>query len=185
MSDPQHGQPQQPGWVPPGQPWPTGGQGSPPPGPGSWGQQPGPWGQPAQMPPGQVPPGQVPVGHMPPGRYPPPRPRSGFPRSPALIVALCGVVAGAVFEISVYSTHEVNGVVTDCSYTNFGPIVFGPLGIVAGLWAVLARGRRPPERRSMELGLGLVCVALGLLHVLGGLDLLGGFHLSLDPSNPC
>jgi hypothetical protein len=168
MSDPQHGQPQPPGWGAPGQPWPTGGPSSPPPGPG-------PWGQPGPHLPGQ----------MPPGRYPPPRATSGFPLSPALLVALCGVVAGAVFEISVYSSHEVNGVVTECSYTNFGPIVFGPLSVVAGLWAVLARRHRPPERQAMELGLGLVCVALGLLHVLSGLDLLGGFHLSLDPSNPC
>jgi hypothetical protein len=100
-------------------------------------------------------------------------------------VALCGIGAGAVVELSYSSTHEVNGVLTDCDYTNFGPVVFGPLGVVAGLVAVLASRRRPPERRRRELGAGLLCIAVGLLQVLSGLGLLGGLHLSLDPSNPC
>jgi hypothetical protein len=95
------------------------------------------------------------------------------------------IVAGAVVELSYSTSHEANGVVTDCDYTNFAPILLGPLGAAAGLWAVLTRKRRAPERQRFELGTGLLLVALGLLQLLGGLGVLGGLHLSLDHSNPC
>jgi hypothetical protein len=100
-------------------------------------------------------------------------------------VALCGVVAGAVVEVSGSSTIEVNGVLTDCDYVNLGPVLFGPVAVVAGLWAVLARKRRPPARRPLELGLGLACATLGVFQVLAGLGILGGVRLSLDAGNPC
>ena len=158
MSDPQNRRSPQGGWAPP---------------------QPGPWGPPGAYRPGQNPPGQMP----PPPPRPPARARSA--PSPALILALCGIVAGAVVELSYYTSHTVNGVVADCDYTNFAPILLGPLGAAAGLWAVLTRKRRAPERQPFELGAGLFLIALGLLQALGGLGVLGGLHLSLDPSNPC
>lgn len=155
---------------------------------GGWGP-PGPWGPPSAYPPGPYPAGPYPQqqGPPPPPLPPPPSGRSGpmSALSPALIVAACCIAAAAVVEISFYSTHEVNGVLTDCDYTNVGPVLFGPVGAGAGLWVLLTSHRRPPERRRVERGIGLLCIAVGVLQVLGGLGLLGGLHLSLDPSNPC
>ena len=58
----------------------------------------------------------------------------------------------------------------DCDYRNFAPLLVGPVGIVLGILAVgRSRGTRSPRP---EVGIGLLCVAIGALHIARGLGLI-------------
>jgi hypothetical protein len=117
-----------------------------------WNQSPSPtWPPPAPSPPA-------------PGYAPPPRRHGRF--SPWLIVGLAALVAASALELSASIEESTNGVVTDCSYLNISPYLFGPLAMLAGLIAVLRR-RRQPAREQMHLVLGLVCLTIGTLQLVG------------------
>jgi hypothetical protein len=120
----------------------------------------------------------------PPPQVPPAGPRPRFPLTPAALVALGAVLAGAVAELSFYSYQEVDGIQTDCTYVNVAPLLFGPVAAIAGLIA-LVRSGRPGRHRTPERIAGLLAVVVGVIHVLGGLDLIGGVTLTLAGNGPC
>lgn len=91
-----------------------------------------------------------------------------------LICAALGFVA-----ISFSSSRTVNGVVTDCSYFDLSPWVFGPIALVAGAKAVVA-ARRAGSAANRDLVLGAVAVVVGLVHLLRA-----GGVVDLLSSSPC
>lgn len=93
--------------------------------------------------------------------------------SNALLVALFAAVGGFVLSLSFTSSSTHNGVLTSCTYVDAGPLLLAPVAAVAGLVAV-ARCRRPGRRALLEVGVGLLCVAVAALHVFRGLGVLGG-----------
>jgi hypothetical protein len=112
----------------------------------------------------------------PPGPVPPPPAAGRWSRT---IVA--GLVAAALgfVEISFSSSRTVNGVVVECDYVNLAPWLFGPVALVCGVLGLARAGRQGPAS-GRDRALGLVCVAVGALHLLQAFGL-------LDPlsSNPC
>ncbi|MQA02931.1 MAG: hypothetical protein GEV07_09480 [Streptosporangiales bacterium] len=130
--------------------------------------------QPHGQPPGQLAPHGVPP--LPPG--PPPaggwrRFRERVPFSKALLTAVIGAVGGFVLSLSYSATSTTNGVLTSCTYVDAGPLLLAPVAAVAGLVAVV-RCRRPGRELHLEVGAGLLCVAIAGLHVLRGLGIVGG-----------
>jgi hypothetical protein len=103
-----------------------------------------------------------PYGWTPP---PPPPTRTERPLSPVGIAALVVALGGFLLRLAYWSSHTVNGVTVDCEYHDYGPLLAGPAAIVLGLLTV-ARSGRPGLNRQRELGLGLLVVAIGLVHLL-------------------
>ncbi|HEY8548118.1 MAG TPA: hypothetical protein VIL36_23835 [Acidimicrobiales bacterium] len=97
-----------------------------------------------------------------------------------LLVGVAAAVAGFVLEISVHSYRSENGLVVDCDYRNYGPLLLGPVAVWLGLQAVV-RGRRS-EGAGRDVALGALVAAVGVLHVLRGL---GVVDLDLLGQNPC
>ncbi|MEL7208217.1 MAG: hypothetical protein AAGK32_08320, partial [Actinomycetota bacterium] len=85
----------------------------------------------------------------------------------ALIVSLLGFVV----RISSESSRVSNGVVVECDYTDFGALALGAAALVTGVLTVLAG--REHHRRGLVIGIGVVAILLGGLHVARGL---GAFH---------
>jgi len=99
-------------------------------------------------------------------------------------VLLAGLIASAVgfvLELSYHNHRTENGLVVECDYHNYAPLLLGPPAIVLGLLA-LVRSRRPGQQATLEAGLGLLCVAIGVLHVVRGL---GVVDLDLLGQDPC
>lgn len=156
----------------------------PPPPPG----HDGPFGPPgaAGPPPAGPPPGAYGRGpYVPTGPYgappglPPQPPRSGSFPVP-MLVGLALAAGGFILELSYHTYRSENGVVVDCDYRNFGPLLVGPVAVVLGL-VTLARSRRSTSP-GRDAGLGLLIVAAGVLHVLRGLGV-----VDFDPmgASPC
>ena len=100
--------------------------------------------------------------------------------SKALIGGLVASAIGFVLRISYFTYHDVNGVRVDCDYRNFGPLLVGPVAIVLGLVAMVrSRRSRQPAR---ELGLGLLCVTVGVLHIVRGLGIV---DFDFTGGSPC
>jgi len=97
-----------------------------------------------------------------------------------MLVGLVLAAGGFILEVSYHTYRSENGVVVDCDYRNFGPLLVGPVAVVLGL-VTLARRRRGTSP-ARDAALGLVIVAAGLLHVLRGL---GVIDLDLLGNNPC
>jgi hypothetical protein len=100
--------------------------------------------------------------------------------SKALIGGLVASAIGFVLRLSYFTYHDVNGVRVDCDYRNFGPLLVGPVAIVLGLVAMA--GSRKSREPARELGLGLLCVAVGALHIVRGLGML---DFDITGGNPC
>jgi len=129
---------------------------------------------PPPPPPGSMP--SPPPGPMWPGPVPP---APAAPRlSKAVIVGLITAALGFV-EISFSSSRTVNGVVTDCSYLNLAPWIFGPVALVAGITA-LAGARAAGAAGSRNRALGALCIVLGAVHLLRGLGV-----IELLTGSPC
>lgn len=127
-----------------------------------WQQPPqGHWARPGHAPP---PPAGQPGGWA--GTAPPPTSRGRLSRW--LIVGLVALVASAVVVISVYHERSENGIVVECSDDNYGPFLFAPIAVVAGLLA-LTRRRRHPGGGSRQLLLALACIGLGLGQLLAAI----------------
>jgi hypothetical protein len=77
-----------------------------------------------------------------------------------LLTGALALAAATVIVISIYSSTTSNGVVVECSDENYGPYVFAPLAVLAGLVAA-ARARRAGRRVRQQLLLGLLCAGLG------------------------
>lgn len=97
-----------------------------------------------------------------------------------LLAGLVASAIGFVLELSYHNHRTENGVVVECDYRNFAPLLLGPPTIVLGLLA-LARSRRPGQQAALEAGLGLLCVAIGVLHVVRGLGIVDLDLLGQDP----
>jgi hypothetical protein len=110
---------------------------------------------------------------------PPPVPGPGSRRwSPALIAGLVTAALGFV-ELSFSSYQSTNGVITECSYVNLGPWIFGPPALLCGLVA-LSRSARAGAAAGRERVLGAVCVAVGALHLLRAFEV-----VEVMSSSPC
>lgn len=128
---------------------------------------------------------QPPAGNQSPQQYgypppagPPPRGawgrfRQRVPFSNALLAAVFGAVGGFVLSLSYSASSTENGVMTSCTYIDAGPLLLAPLAAIAGLVAVV-RCRKPGRKTAVEVGVGLLCVAIAALHVLRGLGILAG-----------
>jgi hypothetical protein len=101
--------------------------------------------------------------------------------SPIAIAGLVTAVVGFFLNISYHTSKTVNGVQTDCDYRDFGGLLVGPAAIVLGVLAI-ARAGRPGHHPTRELIVGVVCLALGAVHLLRGLGIL---DIDLTGSNPC
>ncbi|WP_068250153.1 hypothetical protein [Janibacter corallicola] len=87
-----------------------------------------------------------------------------------------GVLAFVV-HISSSSSRRVNGVLTECSYTDYFAFIaaaacvgFGVVGLVKGLRASRDRSVHP----VVLLALALVLAILAVVHVLRGIGMIGG-----------
>lgn len=88
----------------------------------------------------------------------------------ASIVALVLAGVGFVASFNVYSRRTENGVVVEETNMDFAPFIFGPAAIIAGIvaMATASRGRQAGQSSRLNLGMGLLCVAIGLLHIVRG-----------------
>ena len=101
-------------------------------------------------------------------------------------VVLVSAVLGFVVRIPSESSRTVNGVVTDCSFTDLGAIAFGATAVGAGLLTLLAA--RSHHRRGLLIAVGVLGLAVGALHIARGV---GTFHdcasdgvETTDPQDP-
>jgi len=97
--------------------------------------------------------------------WPAPAPRRTAGWNPPLIVGLVAAAAGFV-EIAFSTTHTVNGVVAHCTYVNLGPWLFGPPALVAGAVGLAWAARAKPASGRARV-LGVLCMVVGLVHLLG------------------
>ena len=98
-----------------------------------------------------------------------------------LLAGLGAAVVGFFLELSYTSSRTVNGVVVECDYHDVGPLLVGPVAAVFGL-VTAARSGRTGAQKGREAAIGLLCVAVGVLHVLRGLGIV---DLDLSGGNPC
>lgn len=114
--------------------------------------------------------------HQPPQPYPPqaqwapPPARRRFPLRAASIVALAVAAAGFGVSFRVWSRKTENGVVVDETNMDFAPFLMGPAAIIAGIVALATASKAREEGRStgLNVGMGLLAVAIGLLHIVRG-----------------
>ena len=86
-------------------------------------------------------------------------------------------VLGFIVSISSSSSRTVNGVVTECSYTDYFPLIAAIACVGFGV-SGLVQGFRAPRHRSVHpavlLVFALVLGAFAVVHVLRGLGMIGG-----------
>lgn len=81
-------------------------------------------------------------------------------------------ILGFLLSFSTTNTSSINGVTT-CSYMNYGALIFGVLAILAG-GSGLASARGLGETQALNMGICAVGLAIGVLHVLRGIGMVGG-----------
>lgn len=87
--------------------------------------------------------------------------------------ALVFAVLGFVIAITSTSTTSVNGV-ADCSYANYGALVFGALAMMAGSAGLMGLRDLPAEARTLNIAVLVGADLLGVLHLLRGIGMVGG-----------
>ena len=106
--------------------------------------------------------------------------RDAFTDLPAAAKAtLIFGVLGFVISLEFWSTSSHNGVMTACSYVDYGALGLGAVGAISGVRAILIGLGRTPARLSSTVlrnamvigGIGLV---LGVLHLIRGMGWIGG-----------
>ena len=80
---------------------------------------------------------------------------------------------GFVVRCSSTSSSSRNGQLTECSYVDAGALLFGAASVVAGLIGVGASLRRTDDKALM-LGISLVSVLVGIVHLMRGTGTIGG-----------
>jgi len=86
--------------------------------------------------------------------------------------AIIFVVLGFALSFTSTNTSSINGVVT-CSYMNYGALAFGALAILAGAGGLMT-ARSLGDTRGLNLGIGALGLAFGVLHIARGLGMVGG-----------
>ncbi len=83
------------------------------------------------------------------------------------------VFAGLGFVVSIIQVSKTtqNGVITACSFTDYGALICGALAVVLGLMAAATGG---VMRNVVSLGAGLAAAVIGAYHVGRGFGLVGG-----------
>lgn len=105
-------------------------------------------------------------------------PTSPWKRIPlGLWIGLIAALVGYVLSVTYQSTASTNGVITQCTYYDFGAMAAAAV-CVAGVGAgLISWMRRSPETRisgAVMAGLAVVVGLFGVIHVLRGLGMIGG-----------
>lgn len=86
-------------------------------------------------------------------------------------------IAAFVIHVSSSSSRTVNGVMTECSYTDYFAFIAAAACVGFGV-AGLTKGRKAPKDRSVHpavlLAFALVLAILAVVHVLRGIGMIGG-----------
>ena len=94
--------------------------------------------------------------------------------TPASIrTAMITAILGFVIRCSSTSTSSTNGRLNECSYTDGGALLFGGVTIIAGIAGIAAATQRKDDKALMII-ISVVCVAVGVVHVLRGTGSIGG-----------
>ncbi|MEL6890209.1 MAG: hypothetical protein AAFP84_01330 [Actinomycetota bacterium] len=94
--------------------------------------------------------------------------------TPSAIKA-AGIAAVLGFFVSCSSTVRTNTAAgSTCSHTDVGALVAGVTAVVCGVIGVALCARRTQPDRSLLLAVSIGAVALGVVHVLRGLSVVGG-----------
>jgi len=104
-------------------------------------------------------------------RYEAEPPRSYRP-SPSAIIALVAAIVGFGCTIST-TTRQSFGGVGNCTYLDFGPLLFAILATAAAV-VTLTGATRPPRRPVVEVGIGVLALAVAGIHALRAFGMIGG-----------
>ncbi len=87
-------------------------------------------------------------------------------------IAIGLALAGFLFSFTTLNTSSINGV-TDCSFVDYGKLIFGGLAIMVGGLGEVSALRMSAARIPNLLASGGASL-VGIFHVLVGLGIIGG-----------
>lgn len=87
--------------------------------------------------------------------------------------AVITAILGFIISFTSTSTSNVGGQVS-CSHMDFGALLFGAIALIAGGSGLMNAKSLPDDTRTLNLGLCAVGAAVGILHILRGLGMVGG-----------
>ena len=85
-------------------------------------------------------------------------------------IAMCLALAGFVVTIETHQRSSTNGVLTSCSYIDYGAVALGCAAGIVGLVAVVSGLSR---RDSTSAAVAAGAVAIAAWHLASGLGLIG------------
>ena len=91
----------------------------------------------------------------------------------AIRVAMICALLGFVARCSSTSSSTRNGRLTECTYVDGGALLFGGVTVVASLIGIAASLRRS-EDKALMLGISIVTLLVGIVHLMRGTGTIGG-----------
>ena len=88
------------------------------------------------------------------------------------VAMVCGLL-GFIVRCSSTSSSSRNGRLTECSYFDGGAVLFGGVTVVASLIGIATSLGRS-EDKALMLGLSIVSLLVGIVHLLRGFGTVGG-----------
>ena len=85
-------------------------------------------------------------------------------------IAMCLALAGFFVTIETHQRSSTNGVLTSCSYIDYGAVALGAAAGIVGLVAILSALSR---RDSTSIAVAVGAIAIAAWHLASGLGLIG------------